>query len=322
MEIYYRTTQLNWVLRRIKGAEIPGKNIDLILKFDRHLRVLGRKESTRYGYLYFLWKFAELVRKRFDRISRGDIENVLEYVENNGYSEWTKNDFKISMNVFFKWLERPELTEWVPIANSNHCRKYSMPDQMLSREERREILKRCKNIFEKSLIGVLAESGCRIGELLPLRIKNVVFDRYGAMLFINGKTGGRPLRVIETARFLKRLILEHPKRTDPEAFVFMKRRYHGNHEYRPLNHKQVCTIFKRLGKGFNKKLHPHLFRHSRATQLANFLTEQQLKVYFGWAQHSRMASIYVHLSGRDIDNALLSAYGLKKIDHKESIRAF
>jgi ribosomal protein L40E len=33
---------------------------------------------------------------------------------------------------------------------------------------------------------------------------------------------------------------------------------------------------------------------------------------FGWKQGSEMPSIYVHLSGRDIDEAILGVYGLKK----------
>ena len=41
------------------------------------------------------------------------------------------------------------------------------------------------------------------------------------------------------------------------------------------------------------------------------LTEQQLKAFFGWTGDSRMASTYVHLSGRDIDNAVLQANGVK-----------
>jgi ribosomal protein L40E len=38
---------------------------------------------------------------------------------------------------------------------------------------------------------------------------------------------------------------------------------------------------------------------------------------FGWKQGSDMPSIYVHLSGRDIDDALLGVYGLRKVEDKE-----
>lgn len=35
-----------------------------------------------------------------------------------------------------------------------------------------------------------------------------------------------------------------------------------------------------------------------------------MNVYFGWVQGSGMPSIYVHLSGRDIDDAILKANGV------------
>ena len=63
--------------------------------------------------------------------------------------------------------------------------------------------------------------------------------------------------------------------------------------------------------GIQKRVYPHLFRHSRASYYANKLTEQQLKAFFGWTGGSQMAATYVHLSGRDIDNAVLQANGAK-----------
>ena len=54
---------------------------------------------------------------------------------------------------------------------------------------------------------------------------------------------------------------------------------------------------------------PH-FRHSRASFYANKLTESQLKAFFGWSGGSRMVATYVHLSGRDVDNAVLLANGI------------
>ena len=75
----------------------------------------------------------------------------------------------------------------------------------------------------------------------------------------------------------------------------------------------IRQMLKRLARkaGINKRIYPHLFRHSRASIYANKLTEQQLKVYFGWTGDSKMAATYVHLSGRDIDNAIIHAYGGK-----------
>jgi ribosomal protein L40E len=68
-------------------------------------------------------------------------------------------------------------------------------------------------------------------------------------------------------------------------------------------------MIKRTAKAakLRKRVYAHLFRHSRASYYANKLTEQQLKAFFGWTGDSRMAGTYVHLSGRDIDNAVMQA---------------
>jgi ribosomal protein L40E len=67
-----------------------------------------------------------------------------------------------------------------------------------------------------------------------------------------------------------------------------------------------------------KRVNPHSFRHARASNLANVLTEAQMKEYLGWVGDSRMASTYVHLSGRNIDNALLKLNGIKTEDEVNS----
>jgi hypothetical protein len=86
-----------------------------------------------------------------------------------------------------------------------------------------------------------------------------------------------------------------------------------------MNYTAIRVTLSRIAKkaGVKKKTNPHNFRHSRATYLANHLTEAQMKEFFGWVQASDMASIYVHLSGRDVDNALLKVYGIKNAEEKE-----
>ncbi len=75
--------------------------------------------------------------------------------------------------------------------------------------------------------------------------------------------------------------------------------------------------------GINKRIHAHLFRHSRATFMANHLTEAQMDAVFGWVQGSSMPSTYIHLSGRDVDKAILKAQGVEIDDpeqHKSHVQ--
>jgi hypothetical protein len=70
----------------------------------------------------------------------------------------------------------------------------------------------------------------------------------------------------------------------------------------------IAIIEKALPRSGLEKQHTRLYilRHSRATHLAKYLTEAQLCVFFGWIVGTKVVRRYIHLSGRDVDNALIS----------------
>lgn len=159
------------------------------------------------------------------------------------------------------------------------------------------------------MIALLWDIGARIGEVGTLRIKDLVFDDIGLIVHLNGKTGPRRVRAVWSIEYLNEWLEEHPERDNPNVPLWFK----FNSE--PLEILKYDAIRRRLVKisektGIKKKIHPHLFRHSRCTHMANYLTEAQMNLYFGWIQGSDMPSVYVHLSGRDIDDAVLKANGI------------
>lgn len=109
----------------------------------------------------------------------------------------------------------------------------------------------------------------------------------------------------------------HPLRDNPEAPLWVNigsTNHHKQITY-PGIQKLLNTLFKKAG--IKKRSNPHLFRHSRATFMANHLTEFQMNQYFGWIQGSDMPSTYVHMSGREVDNAILTMNGIP-IDKKKN----
>jgi hypothetical protein len=170
---------------------------------------------------------------------------------------------------------------------------------------------------DKGLILVLYESGCRPGEILTLRIKHVQFDEYGAVLIVNGKTGHRRVRIIASAPALATWMDNHPHKNNPESPLWVSIGVRNNGSI--LKYGAAKDVLKKLAvkAGIRKRIYPYLFRHSRATRLANALTDAQLKQLFGWVQDSRMASTYVHLSGRDVDSALLKLHGIQINDEEK-----
>ena len=80
-----------------------------------------------------------------------------------------------------------------------------------------------------------------------------------------------------------------------------------------MNYASARRVIKAAAERarLHKRIHPHLFRHTRATELAKKVTEAPLEAQMGWVPGSGMAKVYVHLSGRDQDAAILKAHGIK-----------
>ena len=110
----------------------------------------------------------------------------------------------------------------------------------------------------------------------------------------------------------------HPKREDKDAPLWPRERDPGS----PIGVVRLEHMVRRYARkaGIQKRVHPHVFRHSRATHLARVLTEAQLREFFGWTKQSEIPSIYVHLSGRDVDRALLRHYGIE-VEEEERVSA-
>jgi hypothetical protein len=166
------------------------------------------------------------------------------------------------------------------------------------------------------LIAVLYESGCRVGELLTLRVRHVKFDKNGARLIVDGKTEMRRLIIVASSPYLAAWLNVHPMRDDPDAVLWLG--IGTANQDQPLDYPSVRKMIRETARraGVRKAVNPHLFRHSRATYLAGHLTEAQLCEYLGWVQGSRMTSTYVHLSGRDVDGAIIRLYGLGGEDER------
>lgn len=317
-DIYNYARQLDTLINRIKVAAIDVESKSAILQFYQDYLVQGYSQARKIKYLNTLKTIRVQLGQSFENITRQDITEWLHRLENTRYSEWTKRDYKIVLKIFFRWLKKsetyPSEVAWI---RTTRARNRMLPEQLLTYDEVKRIAEAALHPRDKALVLVLYESGCRIGEILSLKIGNVEFDQYGAVLLVSGKTGHRRVRIIVSASNLALWLNSHPLRSDLNAPLWVKLGAERGHA---LSYAGAKTVLKEIAKvaGIKKRIYPHLFRHSRATHLANHLTEAQLKQLFGWVQGSDIASTYVHLSGRDIDKALLKLNGIAvEEDHKD-----
>jgi len=76
-------------------------------------------------------------------------------------------------------------------------RKYKITlKDLLTEEDIKKMINVADNIRNKAFISLLYESGCKIGEMLSIKIKDIIFDEFGFIISIGGMKQ-RQIRIIE-----------------------------------------------------------------------------------------------------------------------------
>ena len=188
--------------------------------------------------------------------------------------------------------------------------------QLITPEDKKKLLDACTNLRDKCFIDVHYDAGTRIGEILSLQIKHVKNDRYGYTIAVDGKTGPRTVRILESTPTLARWLESHPDKTNPEAWLFpsLKTIWAGM----ALSYAASNRVLEKVAKKAKvRHLYWHLFRHSAATRCAQFMTEAILKRHFGWSDTSKMPARYAHVIQKDVDDCILIHSGITPENNEE-----
>ncbi|MFZ5501120.1 MAG: tyrosine-type recombinase/integrase, partial [Candidatus Micrarchaeota archaeon] len=272
-------------------------------------------------YLRMLSRLAEkFFEKDFEDANRKDIEKILAKIEASELAAWTKRDYRVALKKFYRFLrgtdEYPPEVSWIKtsIRNSKHL----LPEGLLLEEDIEKLIRAALSARDKAFIAVLYESGARVGEILGMSIGQIEFLDVGAALMIHGKTGSRRIRIVSSVPYLAAWVNAHPNKGDKNAPLWVNMNYKGGGKL--AHYAVIRKMLKATAAraGLKKKVNPHHFRHSRATYLATKWTDAQMKAYLGWEQSSDMPGTYVHLSGRNMDDAVLSLYNFNKKEEEKS----
>ena len=316
---------LNNELLRLDRTDLDVDVKNKIREFVDDIRLAGLSVNRQYFYAIRLRQIASLIPDTFLNPSEADIKKVLSRLlsgkigrrvkghnHTGTYSEWEIENYKSTLKKFYSWFLKDKNTACISwIKTNNHPNKNMKPDNMITEEEVEKLVNVLKNARDRALIYALYDSGCRIGELLTLRNKDIEFDEYGAMLSVTGKTGYRKVRVVgNSISYLREWQNSHPFRNEGNAWFFCG--IESENKGKQLEHANVYKFLRKGLKESNieRRIYPHLFRHTRATILASRVTEAPLEAQMVWVHGSRMTQTYVHLSGRDQDSAILKAYGI------------
>jgi site-specific recombinase XerD len=290
--------------------------------------VNGQSRQTIVNQKRILDQFGNyLGDKTFKDAAEQDVMEFLAHKKEK-VNDVTMQSFKIVIKLFYRFLYGLKRGEYplqvVNVDNGNHTKSRSpiRPEDIITKEDVAFLIKHCRNFRDEAMLVALYESGCRISEFANLNIGHLLFDEKGLVMLVNGKTGERRIRLIESVPYVEKWLENHPLRNDKSAPLWVTLKESYRHEGKKNVRLKTYTIAWILGKikqdsKFSKPLNPHALRHSRLTELSKFLSDGKLKVFAGWTGSSSMAGIYVHLGGKDLDDDLLQIAGVEVRDEKK-----
>jgi site-specific recombinase XerD/ribosomal protein L40E len=310
-----------------KSTWISKENKEVIYKFIEHCKDKELSLGRIFIYLYFLRVTAnELGKMSFKEANEFELRKIYRYLKEKWKSDESKRLYLSILSCFYRWLFKtdscPQQIKWIKEVQKGLKHVFKSPEEMLTEEEILKMIDKEKSFRNKTIISILFYSGCRLSEFLRLRIKDVVFDDLGAVLYVQQTKGGyriRRIRIIEGSQFLRVYINQHPFKNDPESPLWITE----NKENKRLAKNDLEMIVKRaaMRAGINKRVTVHVFRHSRATDLAKKgFNECQLREFFGWSRNSTEPSTYVHLASSHLDDALVKSAGLQINEGKNQMK--
>ena len=321
--IYEFDRSLNRTMTVIK-KELSSENQKLIFEYDKAMARQSISKAARRIHAQNLLNLSRMLQKDWKDVTKSDIDELVfeimdKYANEKGQETWSTFDLKKVLKMFFRWhkLGSREFNEVGDPPETKSVKSKPVKDtlareELITESDLSRILHACgENARDRAFIDCHAEAGTRPGEILNLQIKHVKFDEISATLHVDGKTGTRNVRLINSVPNLANWLNVHPYRDNPSAplWIMLKKEKYG----KPLTYAAAMKMLKiRCEKAhIEKRINLKLFRHTEATKSATFMTEAQLKKRHGWSTISKMPSRYVHMIDADVDDAIFRHHGIK-----------
>jgi len=269
---------------------------DIAQSFRNRLYANGKSKNTVKMYGYIAQKYLEFIKFDKRKITRESIEDFKEYLSLElGYSKTSIYLYVRALQAFLDFLEVRDLGPLNPPK-----RPQKVPNYLVETEVSK-ILDSCRNNKEKLIVELLAYTGVRVSELCSIRVSDI--DLENKSLKIRGGKGDKDRLVIFSDKIvpdLKKYIMEIKERKGKAEFLFPTAK---SKKISPVTVERIIRNLARRA-GINKKVTPHVLRHTFATSLLrNGADIRIIQVLLGHASIST-TQIYTHVD----DGALRRSY--------------
>jgi integrase/recombinase XerD len=251
---------------------------------DMSVRKFGDK--TQNDYIRHVKSFSTFLGRSPAKATAEDLRRYQVHQSRAGEQPASINSSVAALRFFFRvTLNRPDM--------GHHLTRVPMPEKLrvvLSQEEVAQLLEAAPGVKYKAAFSAAYGAGLRVSELANLKVSDI--DSKRMLLRIEQGKGKRDRYAMLSPRLLTRL-RQYWSVAKPRTWLFP-----GQDPLFPITtrqlHRVVCNTAEAVG--LNKRVTPHVFRHSFATHLLDQGVDiRVIQVLLGHAKLESTA-IYTHVA--------------------------
>lgn len=231
-------------------------------------KIEGMSPESMKTYNFYLTDFFEHINRPFEQVTTNDIRIYLyETQKRTGISNRTLDGKRLVINTFMDWCWKEGYIPNNPCASIKPIKFEEKPREPLSNMELEIVRDACENYRDKAMIELFYSTGCRLSEMVNLKISDIDFTSKEVHLFGKGSKHRTSYLNAKAEYMLKKYFeLERPKESISDSvFVIFRKPY--NRMQKGSIYARVKAIQKR--SGIERSLFPHLLRHTMATDALN-----------------------------------------------------
>nr|DAV47995.1 MAG TPA: SITE SPECIFIC RECOMBINASE XERD [Caudoviricetes sp.] len=231
-------------------------------------KIEGMSPESMKTYNFYLTDFFEHINRPFEQVTTNDIRIYLyETQKRTGISNRTLDGKRLVINTFMDWCWKEGYIPNNPCASIKPIKFEEKPREPLSNMELEIVRDACENYRDKAMIELFYSTGCRLSEMVNLKISDIDFTSKEVHLFGKGSKHRTSYLNAKAEYMLKKYFeLERPKKSISDSvFVIFRKPY--NEMHKGSIYARVKAIQKR--SGIERSLFPHLLRHTMATDALN-----------------------------------------------------
>lgn len=249
----------NYEVITLEKSLVKGDIKEKVALYLKVRKLDGLAESTLKHYFYILRAFCTYINKPIATVTINDLRMfVFEY--SRGKKPATQNTITSCIKAFFAWLESEEI---IPKNPAKKLEQNKLPIRLrksLTVRELEQLRLSCIDNRERAILEFIFSTGCRISEVENINIGNL--NLCNNTLRVVGK--GDKERIVCFSDKAK-LHLENylKERRDANPALFISKRF----PYERMRRRGLEIVISKIGKraGFEKRIFPHLLRHTMAT---------------------------------------------------------